>query len=261
MSTQPAGAGSAGKGAQPRCGTWEGAGQGGGGRRGPRRALRTGALKGEGSEAPPPQSPRGYLRAQGCPVGWSRWDKVQPQTALPAPCTVGRRWCRQTPGCLCYRPSQGLSQLGCRSATQGGSGGQHLFPIEATPEGTSPGCLQALFRRGTYPGSFNPRPDGKSCWHCWQREGPQGFVPLLERTSQQVPGWGGSFIPPPHGMARANLPAAETAITNKGSCKEETRRLPAESWTREGSRHSCLVRVHLGSTKEDRRDPPGKGPS
>lgn len=100
------------------------------------------SFEGGGERGPPPQSPRGYLRAQGCPVGWSRWDKVQPQTALPAPCTVGRRWCRQTPGCLCYRPSQGLSQLGCRSATQGGSGGQHLFPIEATPEGTSPGCLE-----------------------------------------------------------------------------------------------------------------------
>lgn len=68
-----------------------------------------------------------------------------------------------------------------------------LSPVLLPRRGTSPGCLQALFRLGTYPGSFNPRPDGKSCWHCWQREGPQGFVPLLERTSQQVPGWGGSL--------------------------------------------------------------------
>lgn len=50
------------------------------------------------------------------------------------------------------------------------------------------------------------------------------------------------------------------AITNKGFSKEETQRLPLESWGRGGWRSSCLVRVHLRNTKEDRNDPPGKEP-
>lgn len=49
------------------------------------------------------------------------------------------------------------------------------------------------------------------------------------------------------------------AITNKGFSKEEMQRLPLESWGRGGWRNS-LVRVHLGNTKEDRNDPPGKEP-
>lgn len=68
-----------------------------------------------------------------------------------------------------------------------------LAPIFLPRRGTSPGCLQALFRLGTYPVPFNPRPEGKSCWHCWQRGGPHSIVPILGHTSQQVPGWGGSL--------------------------------------------------------------------
>ena len=90
------------------------------------------------------------------------------------------------------------------TALSGWGGGRVLLretqAVTVTPSlvflprrGTSPGCLQALFRLGTYPGSFNPRPDGKSCWHCWRREGPRSFVPLMEHTSQQVPGWGGGL--------------------------------------------------------------------
>ena len=51
-----------------------------------------------------------------------------------------------------------------------------------------------------------------------------------------------------------------TAITNKGFSKEETQRLPPESWAPGGWRRSCLVRVHLGNTKKEMTHS-GKGPS
>ena len=132
----------------------------------------------------------------------------------------------------------------------------------------SPGCLQALFRLGTYPGSFNPQPDGKSCWHCWRREGPRSFVRLMEHTSQQVPGWGGSLAgstgqPLSHldiGWTKesvADLPAGGDGHHKQGFSKEETAEAPhGELGTR---RRGCLVRVHLGNTKKDRNDPLGKG--
>lgn len=159
--------------------------------------------------------------------------------------------------------------LGCSSVRPEPSPSPTLSPVFLPRRGTSPGCLQALFRLGTYPGSFNPRPDGKSCWHCWQREGPHTIVSFMKHTSQEVPVWGGSLagstgLPLSHlniGRARGASPTCQLgviAITNKGFSKEETQRLPPESWGRGRSRSRCLVRVPLRSTKKDRHQP-GKG--
>lgn len=65
-----------------------------------------------------------------------------------------------------------------------------LSPSPTRPpvsEGHIPGCLLALFRLGSYPGSFNPRPDGDCCW---QREGPHIIVPFTEAHLSRSSGVG-----------------------------------------------------------------------
>lgn len=136
--------------------------------------------------------------------------------------------------------------------------------------GTSPGCLQALFRLGTYPGSFNPRQDGKSCWHCWQREEPSSFVPLVEHTSQQVPGWGGSLAgstgqPLSHLDVRwpkesiADLPAGGDSHHKQGLLQGgNSRGSPGELGTRR-MEEELSGKGPLGKHKE-RNDPLRKGP-
>ena len=137
----------------------------------------------------------------------------------------------------------------------------HPPPVFLPRRGTSPGCLQALFRLGTYPGSFNPQPDGKSRWHCWRREGPRSFVPLVEHTSQQVPGWGGSLAvstgqPLSHLDVRwpkdsvADLPAGGDSHHKQGLLQGGNSR---GSPRRAGHREDGGGVVWLGSTWETQR--------
>lgn len=114
-----------------------------------------------------------------------------------------------------------------------------LSAVPLPRRGTSPGCLRALFRLGTYPGSFNPRPDGTSCWHCWPREGPPIIVPSMSTPLKKFRGGDGSLagstgLPLSHldiGRARGASPTCQPgvpAIPNKGFSKEEARRPPPE---------------------------------
>lgn len=147
-----------------------------------------------------------------------------------------------------------------------------LSPVFLPRRGTSPGCLQALFRLGTYPGSFIIHSRmGRAAGIAG---GGKGHTALslswstpLSKFLGGVGAWPGAqacLYPTStsDGQRRALLTCQleVMAITNKGFSKEETQRLPLESWGRGGWRSSCLVRVHLGNTKEDRNDPPGKEP-
>lgn len=142
-----------------------------------------------------------------------------------------------------------------------------LSAISLPRRGTSPGCLRALFRLGTYPGSFNPRPDGTSCWHCWPREGLPTIVLSMSTPLEKFRGGDGSLagstgLPLSHldiRQARGVSPTCQPATPNKGFSKKEARR-PLRTTGDVGTGRSCLVRVHLRNTKGDRNKPPRKEP-
>lgn len=95
----------------------------------------------------------------------------------------------------------------------------------------------AFFLLNAGPGSFNPQPDGESCW---QRRGPHIIVPFTKAHLSGSSGVGWelgwehrpAFIPPRRAGGEPHMLASRGwwPLQTRASPRRKSQRLPPESW-------------------------------